>query len=185
MRSTLLALAFFSTGAVAADCPAPKPFQVLAAEKASNYDRSALVASLTKGKSHTDKSIQTKHHVPQILNLWATWCAPCRVELPLLDKLAKQGVATIDLINIDDSEADAEKLLNTLNIQHLETYYADYEFMSQLAIHGLPATVVYAKNQVFLGVGVLKDEAELNHWLACLSTTPQKNKIPTGETHDK
>src|SRR5436190_3264677 len=39
---------------------------------------------------------------PVLVNLWATWCAPCRKELPTLDKLAASGVVEVLAISQDD-----------------------------------------------------------------------------------
>lgn len=50
------------------------------------------------------------------VNLWATWCAPCRREMPLLltwrDQLEREGVS-FDLwfLSIDDTQADLERFL--------------------------------------------------------------------------
>ena len=43
-----------------------------------------------------------------VLNLWATWCAPCREELPLLVKTAKQSTVTnlmFIAVSVDDTDA--------------------------------------------------------------------------------
>lgn len=168
MKKLALISVFITGFSYATSCPAPKPFAEIPTEKAALYDYQRLVASVKKSTEELSDAPDSDIVLPKLLNLWAIWCAPCRAELPLLGKLAQQGNADIALINIDDTEADAKNMLKSLNIKQINTYLADYELMSQLAIVGLPATIVYAQDHVFLGVGVLKNEAELTDWLTCL-----------------
>lgn len=45
---------------------------------------------------------------PVLMNLWATWCAPCRAEMPAIDRLAKRldGKVTVLAVNVDVGGAD-------------------------------------------------------------------------------
>jgi cytochrome c biogenesis protein CcmG/thiol:disulfide interchange protein DsbE len=42
-----------------------------------------------------------------ILNVWASWCAPCLVEHPVITQLAKSGVAPVVGLNYKDARDDA------------------------------------------------------------------------------
>jgi thiol-disulfide isomerase/thioredoxin len=63
-----------------------------------------------------------------LLNLWATWCVPCRAEMPALDRLqAKLGSADFEVVavNIDTSRLDRPKaFLDEAGVKSL-TRYAD------------------------------------------------------------
>ena len=63
-----------------------------------------------------------------LLNLWATWCIPCRKEMPALDALqAKLGGQNFDVVavNIDTRDPDKPQAwLKEVGITHL-AYYAD------------------------------------------------------------
>jgi thiol-disulfide isomerase/thioredoxin len=63
-----------------------------------------------------------------LLNLWATWCVPCRKEMPALDALeAKLGGADFEVVavNIDTRNLDKPKAwLSEVNVTKL-AYYAD------------------------------------------------------------
>ncbi|PIE40548.1 MAG: hypothetical protein CSA51_00195 [Gammaproteobacteria bacterium] len=189
MKNRIFALALTvclstpSSFANPADCPVPKPFKLLSTEQARQYDYQTLITPLQSTAQDAPAPVTPPVHLPQIVNFWATWCAPCRDELPLLDKLAEQQHAGVVLVNIDDSQADANKLLASLHIKQLKTYFADYELLSQLAVAGLPATLVYAESHVFLGVGALKDKEKLHQWLVCLQG--QNNETSATDTAPK
>ncbi len=45
---------------------------------------------------------------PMLLNLWATWCAPCVVEMPMLDALAKEMGGRLDVVTVSEDMKGAE-----------------------------------------------------------------------------
>ena len=55
---------------------------------------------------------------PRALNLWATWCAPCRAELPVFDDVASR-VTGVDIvgINVGDTGNDAAELVEELDLR--------------------------------------------------------------------
>ena len=49
---------------------------------------------------------------PFLLNVWASWCATCRFEHPLIESLAASGAVRVIGLNYRDEEADAQRWLN-------------------------------------------------------------------------
>jgi thiol-disulfide isomerase/thioredoxin len=90
-----------------------------------------------------------------LLNLWATWCVPCRKEMPALDALqSKLGGADFEVvsINIDTRDTDKPKAwLNNAGV-HTLAYYADHNakvFQDLKAIgkaFGMPTTLIVDRN---------------------------------------
>tara|TARA_Y100000741_G_scaffold107447_1_gene80457 strand:+ start:401 stop:925 length:525 start_codon:yes stop_codon:yes gene_type:complete len=83
-----------------------------------------------------------------ILNFWATWCAPCKEEMPHLDKLkAKFKNLEIIPINIADEELTKSKeFFEELNIYNLEIFYGpSIELAKQFKLRGIPTTVIIDK----------------------------------------
>ena len=84
-----------------------------------------------------------------ILNFWATWCAPCKDEMPSLDKLhAKDGIF-IYPINMEEKNLEnTDKFYKDLNIKHLDTYF-DYglKLVKVFALRGVPTTIILNKNK--------------------------------------
>jgi thiol-disulfide isomerase/thioredoxin len=82
-----------------------------------------------------------------LLNIWATWCVPCRKEMPSLDRLEKQlgGKNFIVLpLSIDRNGAAAVKLFyQELGLASLGIYLdPGGRAQSALAIAGIPATLL-------------------------------------------
>ncbi|MDY7098557.1 MAG: TlpA disulfide reductase family protein, partial [Pseudomonadota bacterium] len=48
---------------------------------------------------------------PVLLNLWATWCAPCKVEMPLLDNLAGELEGEVRVLTVSQDIQGAEKVV--------------------------------------------------------------------------
>ncbi|MGF1563476.1 MAG: TlpA family protein disulfide reductase [Geminicoccaceae bacterium] len=82
-----------------------------------------------------------------VLNLWATWCAPCREEMPALDNLeAELGGDRFQVValSVDRASADkAQAFLDDLGVEHLDLY-RDPGSASARALEapGLPTTVI-------------------------------------------
>lgn len=45
---------------------------------------------------------------PVLLNLWATWCAPCVIEMPMLDELAGELDGSVKVLTVSEDMASAE-----------------------------------------------------------------------------
>lgn len=86
-----------------------------------------------------------------VLNLWATWCAPCRKEMPDLDalheKLAPEGLVVL-AINEDRTGQDrAIAFLEEIGTTNLVFYRdKDRATMQALGVRGLPATYVFDRD---------------------------------------
>jgi thiol-disulfide isomerase/thioredoxin len=82
-----------------------------------------------------------------LVNLWATWCAPCRKEMPALDRLQRElGSSKFEVVAISVDRtglAGARKFLDETNVQNL-ALYADptTKLSSALKAVGLPITLL-------------------------------------------
>jgi thiol-disulfide isomerase/thioredoxin len=108
----------------------------------------------------TPMNISARRGKVILVNLWATWCAPCRKEMPALDKLqAEFGGDDFEVvaINIDQRNLDRPKaFLTEVNVTKL-AYYSDATakiFTSLKAIDrafGMPTTLLIDKDGCELG----------------------------------
>lgn len=84
-----------------------------------------------------------------VLNVWATWCAPCRFEMPTLAKLqsayADKGLKVIPLSVDTDEKFDDVK--SFIDVQEPLQVYADPNFAApqKFGISGMPATLILDK----------------------------------------
>lgn len=87
----------------ATSAPAPKPGGV----DRSHKGESAIGASFqdAAGKPVTLAAFRGK---PVLLNLWATWCAPCVAEMPALEKLAGREAGTLAIVAANQGETAAK-----------------------------------------------------------------------------
>ena len=84
---------------------------------------------------------------PLLLNLWATWCAPCIVEMPTLDALAKREAGRIEVLAVSQDLEGKAKVDAFFEKNHFEALqpYVDKEaaLSAELKVQSLPATVYY------------------------------------------
>jgi thiol-disulfide isomerase/thioredoxin len=82
---------------------------------------------------------------PLLVNLWATWCAPCVVELPMLDKLA--GAGRIRVLTVSQDMQQTEKVAPFLAERGLGNLEPWLDPKNDLAFHyeasTLPTTILY------------------------------------------
>ena len=85
-----------------------------------------------------------------IINFWATWCAPCKEEMPHLNQLkSKYKFKNIEIIpiNIADEELiKSKEFFEKLNINNLEIFYgSSLELAKEFKLRGIPTTIIIDK----------------------------------------
>tara|TARA_Y100001970_G_scaffold32103_1_gene39974 strand:- start:1264 stop:1779 length:516 start_codon:yes stop_codon:yes gene_type:complete len=105
-----------------------------------------------------------------ILNFWATWCAPCKDEMPSLDKLqAKEGIFIFPINMEEKNLNNVDKFYNDLNIINLNTYFDEgLKLVKVFALRGVPTTIILNENKEMIakisGSIDFEDEKFIN-WL--------------------
>ena len=95
-----------------------------------------------------------------LLNLWATWCVPCRQEMPALDRL--QGILgskdfAVVAVNVDTARLDRpQAFLKEIGVKNLKLYtdntVAAFQTLKQAGkVLGLPATILIGKDGCEIG----------------------------------
>lgn len=81
---------------------------------------------------------------PTVINLWASWCGPCKEELPLLAKADKEYGDSLRIIGIDYDDAapdDAIELARASGVSYPQLVDRDTKTKSAFAAIGLPWTI--------------------------------------------
>jgi thiol-disulfide isomerase/thioredoxin len=153
---------------LAAACPADPA--MLAALKAAAIGETAGVSINAEPRPFPDlafkhpdgssKTLATFKGKVLLVNLWATWCAPCREEMPELDQLqAKRGGSDFEVVavNVDTRNVErATDFLDEIGVKTL-TRYADHtgKFLQDMKranrAPGLPSTLLLDRNGCELG----------------------------------
>ena len=85
-----------------------------------------------------------------ILNFWATWCAPCKEEMPSLDSLQSDkrlNNLKIFPINIGQENLTKAKIFfKELNIKNLDIYFdSSVALAKKFKLRGVPTTIIFNK----------------------------------------
>jgi thiol-disulfide isomerase/thioredoxin len=86
-----------------------------------------------------------------VLNLWATWCAPCRQEMPALDHLQarfKDRPVVVLALSVDRAGPErVQAFLDQVGVPHLQVYRDPKAAATRaLRVPGLPATLLVDKD---------------------------------------
>ena len=144
----------------------------LSLNKSSNYNTESLVGNKLgeiELVSFEDDSIFTnddfKKNSFTLINFWASWCAPCRIEHPQLMELSKENNIKILGVNFKDKKINALKFLKDLG--------DPYEYLTRdsngkqsvnFGIYGIPESILIDNKLTIIKkfVGPLKKQ-DLNN----------------------
>ena len=86
-----------------------------------------------------------------LLNFWATWCEPCKEEMPSLDRLqSNQNLNNLKVFAINISQENVKKVdsfFRDLNIKNFEPYFdAPTTLAKTFALRGIPTSILIDKD---------------------------------------
>ena len=86
-----------------------------------------------------------------IINFWATWCSPCKKEMPSLDSLYQDdnfNNLEIFAVNMEQpNQIKTKKFFTELNIKKLQIFFdKDLNFVKEFKLRGVPTTILINKS---------------------------------------
>ena len=112
-----------------------------------------------------------------ILNFWATWCEPCKEEMPSLNRLqANQKLKNLKIYPINIGKENLKKVksfFTELDINNLEPYFDNPSTLAKtFSLRGLPTTILLnSKGEEFARIigSINFDDKNFINWLKNLS----------------
>lgn len=122
-------------------------FTVFAATTLASSDMIGQPARDFALKSSTGENLRLSEYRGDVvmINFWATWCGPCRQEMPLLDDLYSryQRVGfTLLGVNIDDDSRRAMKMIEELGVSFPVLFDSSKEVSKLYEVEAMPVTVL-------------------------------------------
>jgi cytochrome c biogenesis protein CcmG/thiol:disulfide interchange protein DsbE len=137
--------------------------QVVSCESiTSNTTENSVVLDCLDG---TDGASVDSIKGPAIINVWGSWCGPCKEEMPILRSFYEKAQGKLALIGVDVEEASSEdgrKFVENYGITWPNLYDADGKSRAYFGM-GVPVTWFIAAdgNVAYKHIGVIKSEKEL------------------------
>jgi len=108
--------------------------------------------------------------VPTVVNLWASWCGPCREELPLMQELADTAGDRVRVVGVvsKDGEPQAESFAADAGTTFPSAFDGEGDLMAELGLNGLPFTMFLAADGrlVHSELGPIESAEELEQLVA-------------------
>ena len=97
----------------------------------------------------TDLDLETKQI--KLVNFWASWCPPCKLEHPILEEIASQEKYLIIGVNYKDKQKNAQKFLLSLGNPY-KKLGSDIKGRTAIdwGVYGVPETFIIDENGVIL-----------------------------------
>ncbi len=103
---------------------------------------------------------------PVVVNVWASWCGPCRSEMPVLQRVALRRGREVAFLGVDlkDNRPAARRFLATVPLSYPSYEDPDGQIYNQYALAGAPSTVFYdaAGHKAFTHQGPFLSADDLN-----------------------
>ncbi|MDJ0749749.1 MAG: TlpA disulfide reductase family protein [Woeseiaceae bacterium] len=122
-------------------------FSVFAATSLASSGLEGQTAPDFALKSSTGENMRLSEHRGDVVmvNFWATWCGPCRQEMPLLDELyqrySRVGFNLLG-VNIDDDSRRAMQMIDELGVNFPVLFDASKQVSELYDVDAMPVTVI-------------------------------------------
>ncbi len=128
----------------------------------------AFVMTDAKGKSVDLSSFKGRK---VFVNLWATWCPPCRAEIPSIENLAgkvDKNKAVFIMLSLDENFEVAKQFAKANNLK-VPVYYPAGKLPALFNTDGIPATFIFNENGDLVKQNNGLDDYDTDEYIKLLS----------------
>ncbi|WP_404364156.1 TlpA disulfide reductase family protein [Marinobacter sp.] len=98
-------------------------------------------------KSNQGENLRLEDYRGQVvmLNFWASWCGPCRQEMPVMDDIHEQYKDlgfTVLAVNVDENTAEADRFLSAVPVDFPILYDNESRVSELYGVDAMPSTVM-------------------------------------------
>lgn len=83
---------------------------------------------------------------PMVVNVWASWCAPCRAEMPWLQRLADSGAVAVLGVDAEDQSGAASALLAELGVTYPSVFDPTNSFARGIGVVSRPTSLLVSSD---------------------------------------
>jgi thiol-disulfide isomerase/thioredoxin len=116
-----------------------------AAARSANIPAEALPAFTIQDMAGKNVNLQSLKGKKVFVNLWASWCPPCRREMPSIEKLSKavdQNKVAFVMLSLDDNFDKAKAFVKRERLS-LPIYYPAESLPEMFNVQGIPTTFIF------------------------------------------
>jgi cytochrome c biogenesis protein CcmG, thiol:disulfide interchange protein DsbE len=121
---------------------------------------------LPGGTNAYEKRIAALHGYPIVVNVWASWCGPCRYEFPTLQNLSARYGRRVAFLGVssEDSESESEEFLEEDPVPYPSYYDRDGDVKESIGGRGFPDLAFYNRDGelVYFRPGPFAKQSELS-----------------------
>jgi cytochrome c biogenesis protein CcmG, thiol:disulfide interchange protein DsbE len=121
---------------------------------------------LPGARTALQKRVRALRGHPIVVNVWAAWCGPCRVELPVVQSASLHWGKRVAFLGVDlrDNRGAANKLLRQIPLTYPSYEDPDGKVYNGYRLVGTPSTIYYdaSGKQTYIHTGPYQDRAQFD-----------------------
>ncbi len=155
------------------DAPAPDHTH----EDSDELEKYAAPIFTVYDKDGNKVSLSDMKGMPVVVNFWASWCPPCKAELPDFDETAKEyeGKVVFMMVNLTDgiqeTEEEAKAFIKSMGYEFPVYFDKDQDAAYKYSVSSIPATCFIDKDGYFIASATgMIDKATLEKGISMIYT---------------